>query len=604
VNDSLNWPDEWVLSLVWTLKISLITIVAFVLTAAVVMHFTRWGRNFRTLTVSYFLPGRSPASWWPALTVIAMFVISIVGVRLQVLDSFFQNGLFTSFQDRSASEFYRFLRIFAVIAAVNIVEGILGYFVAQLLIIRWRVWLNDQLVTDWLQRKSYYRSNFLSDPVDNPDQRIQEDIDTFTTSSQTLLLGAVSAVISTCSFTVVLWGLSGPMTVFGVVIPRAMTFAIFIYVIAASVLVFKVSYPLIRLNFIREALTASFRYALVRLRDNSESVAFYSGEQVERRTLDNRFAAVIGNAWSLVYRNLAFQGVNFVVTQISVIIPFALQAPRFFSGAVTLGDMQQTAASMGQVHDALSFFRNSYDDFATYRATIDRLAGLKKVNAEARELPALTVHEDDHLGVEHLTVALPTGRTLIRDLGLTLEPGDTLLVTGASGSGKTTLLRSLAGLWPYADGRVSRPTGRHALFLSQRPYLPLGTLRECLHYPNPPGTVGTEILDQLQLSHLADQIDTPRDWARILSPGEQQRLGFARILTSRPRIAFLDEATSAVDEGIELMLYRTLRDQLPDCTVVSVGHHRTLEPLHRIHLDIHGTGDWTLTSPVPDPATR
>ncbi|HZZ48172.1 MAG TPA: ABC transporter ATP-binding protein/permease [Pseudonocardia sp.] len=575
--------------------------VLFTLVAAILMRVTAWGRNFRQLTVRYFIPGTSWASWLPAVTVAAMITISIVGVRLQVLDSFFQNGLYTAFQDRNQSEFYTALRVFAAIAGVNIVQVGAQYYLSNLLIIRWRVWLNDQMVTDWLRDKAYHTSRFLDDRVDNPDQRIQEDIDTFTTDSQTLLLGAVSAIISTCSFTILLWQLSGPISVFGAEIPRAMTFAIFLYVIAASLVVFKIGRPLIMLNFVKEALTASFRYSLVRLRDNSEEVALFSGEKAERRTLDARFRAVIGNAWDLVHRNLRYTCANFVATQLSVIVPFVLQAPRFFSGAVTLGGLQQTAVAMGQVHDALSFFKDNYDSFAAYRATIQRLAGLKNVNERARELPTLTVTEDnDTLTARELTVSVPAGRPLISELNLSLTPGDRLLITGTSGTGKTTLLRSLAGLWPYAHGQVGRPTGPHTLFLSQRPYLPLGDLRQALHYPGDHEDLrdgdAPDILRRVQLSHLVAQLDESVDWSQVLSPGEQQRLGFARILARRPRLVFLDEATSALDPGIERMLYDLLFEELPDSIVVSVGHHESLEALHTSRLTLLGSGAWTLTS--------
>ncbi|WP_051341885.1 ABC transporter ATP-binding protein/permease [Pseudonocardia spinosispora] len=596
----MDWPDEWLLSLSWTLKVSVVTLVVLALSAASVMKFTGWGRNFKALTLSHFIPGRSWASWQPILSITAVLVLAIVGVRLQVLDSYFQNGLYTAFQKRDASQFYRYMGIFGFIAAVNVVQVMLSYFLGQLLVIRWRVWLTNEMLTDWMTDRSYHVANFLPDAVDNPDQRIQEDINSFTSNSQDLLLGAVSAIISTCSFVAVLWTLSGPMSVFGFQVPRAMTFAILIYVTVASVVVFKVAHPLIRLNFVKEALAASFRYALVRLRDNSESVAFYSGERVERRNLDSGFRAVIGNAWDLVHRNVKLNGLNIVVTQLSVVIPFILQAPRFFSGAVSLGDMQQTASAMGQVHDSLSFFRNNYDTFATYRATIDRLIGLKKVNAQARKMPTLSIGTDRRLDVRRLTINLPTGQPLIEDLTFTLGTGDTLLVKGPSGCGKTTLLRALAGLWPYADGQVRRPTGTQALFLSQRPYLPLGTLRQSLYYPEDTATDsdparGVDILHRVQLGHLAERIDEPRDWGRILSPGEQQRLGFARILLNRPRIAFLDEATSAMDAGIELMLYRLLRDDLPECTIVSVAHHHTLESVHTNHLDLSGSGGWALS---------
>ena len=279
--------------------------------------------------------------------------------------------------------------------------------------------------------------------------------------------------------------LSGPLSVLGVEIPRAMTFFAYLYVIVASVIAFRIGRPLIGLNFLRERLNAAYRYALVRLRDNSENIAFHRGERVEGATLGTRFGAVIDNAWALVYRNLRFLGFNFVISQASTLVPYVIQAPRFFARAITLGDVQQTGVAFGQVHDSLSFFRNSYDDFAVYRAVLIRLTGLLDADAEARALPSVTLEQADGLEVRDLTVRLPDDQVLVDDLDLDLTAGDALLVAGASGSGKTTLLRSLADLWPWADGTVRRPLGDDALFLSQQPYVPLGSLRTALAYPRP-----------------------------------------------------------------------------------------------------------------------
>jgi putative ATP-binding cassette transporter len=375
-----------------------------------------------------------------------------------------------------------------------------------------------------------------------------------------------------------------------------MIFIAYLYVIVASLIAFRIGRPLIRLNFRNERFNASFRYALVRLRDNSERVAFYRGENSERATLGARFAAVIANYWALVFRSLKFLGFNLVISQISVVIPLIIQAPRYFSGALTLGDVQQTATAFAQVHNALSFFRNAYDDFAQYRAVLDRLTGLLDADDAARKLPSIDLEDGGGLEVRGLTVRTPDRALLVHDLDLRLATGDTLLIRGASGSGKTTLLRTFAGLWPFADGAVRRPTGGGSLFLSQLPYVPLGTLRTALTYPESPGAVddrrAREVLRQVQLGHLVDALDEEVDWARRLSPGEQQRLGFARIVVSRPRVAFLDEATSAVDEGIEHMLYELLRTELPDCVVVSVSHRSTLGDFHAGQLELLGGGRW------------
>ncbi len=402
------------------------------------------------------------------------------------------------------------------------------------------------------------------------------------------------------SFTIILWELSGPLTLLGVEIPRAMTFTAYLYVIIASVIAFRIGRPLITLNFLRERLNASFRYALVRLRDNSESIAFHRGETVERAGLLGRFGTVIDNAWAIVFRSLKFQGFNLVISQFSQIIPLVIQAPRFFAQQLTLGDIQQTASAFGQVHDSLSFFRMAYDDFAGYRAVLMRLTGLLDVDAKARALPVVTTEEGDGLEVRDLTVRLPDERVLIDALDLRLTPGEALLVAGPSGSGKTTLLRSLADLWPYAQGSVRRPLGDGVLFLSQQPYLPLGTLRTALAYPASEidDAQARAVLPRVQLPQLADRLDEEVDWSRQLSPGEQQRLGFAAVLLAKPRLVFLDEATSALDEGVEQTLYALLREELPEAVVVSVGHRSGLDRFHGNRLDLRGDGRWATSELV------
>jgi putative ATP-binding cassette transporter len=486
-----------------------------------------------------------------------------------------------------------------VLSVVALAQVLFTFYLEQRLVIQWRVWLNDRIVGDWLDGAAYHRSRYTDSAVDNPDQRIQEDVASFPADSVTLATGAVSSMVSLVSFSIILWELSGPLTMFGVEVPRAMVFIAFLYVAVATVIAFRIGRPLITLNFLNERFNASFRYALVRLRDNAEAVAFHRGEAVERGTLSTRFAAVIDNAWAIVFRMLKFQGFNLVVTQFSQIIPLVIQAPRFFAEQLTLGDVQQTASAFGQAQSALSFFRLAYDDFASYRAVLIRLNGLLDANAEARTLPSVRLEEGDGLDVRDLTVRLPDDRVLIGDIDLRLPAGGALLVSGASGSGKTTLLRSLSGLWPFADGTVRRPLGDDTLFLSQQPYVPLGTLRTALAYPGPAEGVDDaqahRVLGQVHLSHLADRLDDEVDWARRLSPGEQQRLGFARILLARPRVVFLDEATSAVDEGLEHSLYSLLRDELPDSVVVSVGHRSTLNRFHADRLELLGDGRWQST---------
>ena len=321
---------------------------------------------------------------------------------------------------------------------------------------------------------------------------------------------------------------------------------------------------------------------------------------MEGATLGTRFGAVIDNAWALVYRNLRFLGFNFVVSQASTVVPYVIQAPRFFARAITLGDVQQTGVAFGQVHDSLSFFRNSYDDFAVYRAVLIRLTGLLDADAEARALPSVTLEQADGLEVRDLTVRLPDDQVLVDDLDLDLTAGDALLVAGASGSGKTTLLRSLADLWPWADGTVRRPLGDDALFLSQQPYVPLGSLRTALAYPQPGDGRRRRAGGRRAAAGAAPAAGRPARRGGRLGPapvpGEQQRLGFARVLLARPRVVFLDEATSALDEGLEHTLYTLLREELPETVIVSVGHRSTLNRFHAERLELLGDGRWQVAA--------
>jgi vitamin B12/bleomycin/antimicrobial peptide transport system ATP-binding/permease protein len=594
----IDWPREWLTSLLWIGRVFLFTIIGFWLVAWFLIRRTRWGRQFWRLSGMYFIPRqRNWLSWRPILTVALLLLLTVASVRLDVILSFQGNDMYTALQELDAPTFWRMIGVFGILATINVVLVLITFYIAQAQIIHWRLWLNQRMVGDWLSGAAYHRGRFVTAPIDNPDQRIQQDITSYTNDSQSLALGAVSSVVGLVSFTIILWSLSGPLTVFGLQIPRAMVFLAYIYVIIATVFAIRIGRPLIRLNFLNELLTASYRYALVRVRDNSENIAFYRGEQVENAGLMSRFAAVITNTWQIVYRSLKFQGFNLVISQIAVVFPVVIQAPRYFSQQITLGDVTQTATAFGQVQGALSFFRLAYDDFASYRASLQRLSGLLDANEEARALPVPVIEDREAgLGIRDLDVRLPDGRGLLTDLDLELANGEALVVKGPSGSGKTTLLRSLAGLWPYVEGTISRPDLGRVLFCAQQPYLPLGTLRTALAYPAPAESLSDEVaaetLRAVQLGQLAERLNLEADWSKTLSPGEQQRLAFGRILISRPSLLFLDETTSALDEGMEHALYERVREQLPDCTIVSVGHGNTLDRLHTNELTLIGDGTW------------
>ena len=627
---TLDWGSELGTSLIWIAKAWTIAAVSTVLVLILLAKFTVWGRQFWRITGAYFT-GRESVKVWLWLGAILLSIMS--GVRIDVLVSYYGNDLMTAAQtavqgvaagddavrQSGIDGFWFSILIFAVLATIHVCRVLLDIFMMQRFMLAWRVWLTGRLTDDWLDGKAYYRSRFIDDTIDNPDQRIQADIDIFTTnvgplpntpnntSGSTLLFGAISSIASVISFTAILWNLSGNLSVFGVNIPRAMFWIAIVYVSVATIIAFWIGRPIIRLTFDNERFNAVFRYALVRLRDSAEAVAFYRGEVAERVQLRRRFEPVVSNYKRYVNRSIAFNGWNLTVSQLINPLPWIIQAPRLFAGEIKLGDVSQTSSAFGNIQSSLSFFRNSYDAFAGWRASIIRLHGLVVANEEGRALNELTVEPCGSCPVEirDVAVSTPTGEILVEDLNLQMQPGDTLIVTGQSGAGKTTLLRSLAQLWPFASGTLRCPEGANeTMFLSQMPYVPLGDLRAVVSYPKGPDEFTDEeliaALDKVSLPQCARRLAEVADWVKVLSPGEQQRVAFARVLLTKPRVVFLDEATSALDEGLEFTMYDLVRRELPDTILVSVTHRSTVGQHHEQHLHLFGGGKWVLGDVDPE----
>ena len=621
---SIDWGHELVNSSVWVLVAFVIAAPCLAAALMAIGRTTEWGRQFWRITGPYFV-GRDSLVVWGMLALLLMS--TIIAVRITVLISYYTNDVFTSLQvalagmatgrgdvtESGIHGFWMTIGIFLILAAVHVVLNLADMYLTQRFIMRWRIWLSARLIDDWLGDFAYYRRQFFRRPNDNPDQRIQQDIDVFTTgvggqpnnpaygSSTTLLFGAVAAVLSVIAFGAILWQLSGVLTLGGVALPRALFWIVIAYVLAATVIAFVIGRPLIRLSYLNELRNAGFRYALVRIRDASAAIGLYRGEDVERRLLRGRLSEVMTNYRAWLNRMVRFTGWNLTVSQAINPLPYVVQAPRLFAGSITFGDVIQSATAFVTIHNALSFFREAYDEFASYRAAVIRLDGLVEENARARTFSQVTTAStsDGSLLVEGVEVRTPDGANLIRALDFSLEPGDTLLVSGPSGIGKTVLMQSLAGLWPFVSGSVRLPAGRRAaMFVPQLPYLPLGDLRAVASYPNEEGAIDdTEIqhaLIKVALPHLAIRLNDVGDWGRVLSVGEQQRIAFARILLTKPRAVFLDESTSALDEGLELTLYELIRFELPEMILVSVSHRATVEQFHARQLGLVGGGEWRL----------
>jgi putative ATP-binding cassette transporter len=620
---SVDWNNELLNSTLWVLKAFGAAAVCVLIVLVLVGRFTEWGRQFWRITGEYFV-GRASLPVW--VTAAALLMSVVMSVRVSVLLSYYANDLFSALQfafqgggtsnealkEAGIAGFWKSMAIFAVLATLSAFRFLLDLYVTQRFVIRWRVWLTGRFVDDWLDGYAYFRGQLASKPVDNPDQRIQQDVDIVTAitgqqnspahgSERMLVFGAVESCLSVASFGSILWQLSGPLTLLGVTIPRALFWIVIVYVGAATVIAFWIGHPLIRLNFLNELRNASFRYAMTRLKDSASAIGLYRGEDVERHQLREKLSAIIANYRGWLSRMMWFVGWNFSVSQAINPLPFIVQAQRLFAQEISFGAVMQSATAFQAIHDSLSFFRYAYDSFAGYRAALMRLDGLLDANSRARVLPQLTtLHAPDAaLRLEGVDVRTPDGKSLIQQLNVSLDPGDSLVIRGPSGSGKTVLLESLAGLWPYASGNVLFPVaGRETMFLSQLPYLPLGDLRAVASYPRREGSVSDEDIQhallKAALPHLIIRIREVRDWGKMLSIGEQQRIAFARILVNRPKAVFLDESTSALDEGLELMLYEAVRTELPDSIIVSVSHRNTVEQHHELQLELLGGGEWRL----------
>ncbi len=535
---------------------------------------------------------------WKARGLLAVVIsMNFAMVYLLVQINLWYNEFYNSLQNYEAELFWPLIGRFTAIAFLYIVIAVYAVYLQQMLQIKWRTWMTENYLTAWMHEQTYYR---LQSATDNPDQRISEDIGQFVNLSLSLLIGFLKQLTTLAAFGVVLWELSGSIEIAGLVIPGYMFWFSFVYSGLGTFFAHKVGRKLIALNFDQQKYEADFRFSMMRVRENSESIAFYRGESAEIEGFNLKFSNVIKNYWQLMKKT---KHLNFYVngySQLAILVPLVMAAPRYFSKEIQLGGLMQISSAFDRVQGALSYFVNAYDTLASLAAVINRLAGFTEHMDTAQKLRSkVTTSSAPELKISALNISLPTGRELLKKLSLELQNAKSLLVTGSSGCGKSTLLRTLAGIWAYASGEISLPPNSNVMFLPQKPYLPLGTLRRALIYPAAEKDAPSDdklkiVLRKVDLPTLIDKLDTADDWARILSLGEQQRLAFARVLLTAPDYIFLDEATSALDEPRELEMYKLLRNELPAVTVVSVGHRSTLFGLHDVELNLDGTGNYKL----------
>ncbi|WP_428567234.1 MAG: ABC transporter ATP-binding protein/permease [Solidesulfovibrio sp. DCME] len=523
-------------------------------------------------------------------------------VYLNVLFNEWNNLFYNSLQEKDVDAFFRLLGKFSFLAALFIIVAVYQIYLRQMLQIRWRRWLTERYVARWLDAHNYYRLRFENGLTDNPDQRISEDINGFIEQTLSLTLGFLEAVVSLASFSVILWNLSGDIHILNLPIPGSMLWAALVYAGCGTVLTHLIGRPLIRLNFFQQRYEADFRYTLVGVRENAEPIALYGGESQEAKSLSERFRHVVSNWWGIMIRQKRLTWFSAGYSQAAVIFPFIVAAPRYFSGAIQLGGLMQTASAFNHVQNSLSWFIDAYTRLAAWKATVDRLTGfaaaLEALEARKGEgLAHVPAAPGDGVAVTGLTLRLPDGGTLLSDQSLSFAPGRRVLVAGPSGCGKSTLFRALGGLWPFASGTLAAPAGERTLFLPQRPYIPIASLAAAVAYPDAPETYGeariAQVLAECGLPHLTTRLAEEHHWSQELSVGEQQRLAFARALLIAPRWLFCDEATSALDEPAEQALYALLTSRLPDTAVVSIAHRPALARFHQRLLRFTPTPDVT-----------
>ncbi|SAL68972.1 ABC transporter [Caballeronia terrestris] len=549
----------------------------------------------------YWVSEERGVAWGLLIAIIAINMTVVwINVRLNRWNADFYNAL----QSKNVTDFPHLLLIFTGLAFAYILLAVYGRYLRQMLGFRWRQWLTNKYLEQWLGDRAFYRIE-RDRLADNPDQRISDDLQSFATTTLALSLDLLSTLVTLVTFITILWTLAGALTLtaFGtpLVIPGYMVWAAALYAIAGSLIIQKVGHPLVSINYQQQKVEADFRFGLIRVRENAEQIAFYDGIATETANAKGIFARIRDNWWMIMKYTKRMTFVLSFYGQIAIIFPIMVAAPRYFAGAFSFGVLMQISSAFGTVSDSFSWFINSYSTLVEWRATVNRLREFKRVmrSTHIREASSpATVHgginlhytSTKALTTRDLTLALPNGTPLARVPDVSVEPGSRWLVHGPSGAGKSTLMRALAGLWPFGDGTIDAPVDAKMMFIPQQSYLPIGTLRAALSYPSPGGTFSDEesreVLRACNLEAYGDRLEEAGHWAKMMSPGEHQRLAAARVLLHKPDFLFLDEATSALDADNELHIYNTLTERLPNAAILSVAHRESVALFHDYKIEI------------------